>query len=228
MPARRIPILVHLLGAAIASAIAADWLLRLVAPAPAIVPPPAPAVAVREPDATLAARMFGDVNSGPVAASLNVQVDGVFAAGPDSSAVIAVDGKPSRAVLIGQDVVSGTRLVEVRPDGVTLEHGGARTQYAVPLPSIAASSAPTASFSREGNTLTAPSQDTVTAKGPTTGRPLVHSTPSGAFAVAPPAPPAPPGSRGAPEEAQTQAPGHVPPMSPNGPFPPGPGSSPGG
>jgi len=159
MAARRIPILVHLAGAALASALVAYWLLRLLAPAPPVVPVAAAPAAFRDPDAGLAARMFGDLGSGPAASSLNIQVTGVFAAATDSSAVIAVDGRPSRAVLLGHDVVAGYRLVEVRPDGITLEHQGLRSNYAVPAPNLAKASSPVPLFSREGDTLTAPSQE---------------------------------------------------------------------
>jgi len=159
MTARRIPILVHLAGAALASALAAYWALRLIAPAPSMVAPSAPAATFREPDAGLAARLMGDVGSGPMASSLNLQVSGVFAAATDSSAVIAVEGRPARAVLLGRDVAPGFRLVEVRPDGITLEHEGVRTKYVVPAPTLAKATSSAPMFTREGDTLTAPSQE---------------------------------------------------------------------
>jgi general secretion pathway protein C len=157
MSARRTPILVHLLGAAAASALLAYWVLKLI-DAPTAPPPPPPAqVGLREPDAGLAGRMFGDVGAGAPASALNVQVSGVFAAGRASSAVVSVDGKPQRAVLLGQELSQGVRLAEVRPDGVTLVQGGTRTQISVPAPTIARSTAPVAAYRREGATLTAPS-----------------------------------------------------------------------
>ncbi|HYA66124.1 MAG TPA: type II secretion system protein N [Burkholderiaceae bacterium] len=159
MTARRIPILVHLAGAALASALAAYWVLRLMAPAPSMVAPPAPVASFREPDAGLAARLMGDVGSGPAASSLNIQVGGVFAAATDSSAVISVEGRPPRAVLLGRDVAPGFRLVEVRPDGITLEHEGVRTKYVVPAPTLAKATSSAPMFTREGDTLSAPSQD---------------------------------------------------------------------
>jgi len=163
MAARRIPILVHLAGAALASALAAYWVLRLLAPAPPVVPSAAPAPVAREPDAGLAARLLGDVGSGPASSALNIQVNGVFAAGNDSSAVISVEARPPRAVLLGHNVVAGYRLVEVRPDGITLEHDGVRTNFAVPAPTVAKSTSPAPMFSREGDTLTAPSQEVASA-----------------------------------------------------------------
>lgn len=159
MTLRRTPILIHLLGAAVASALLAFWALRLMAPTTHAAPAGAASATLREPDAALAARMFGDVAAGPLASALNVQVSGVFAAGKSSSAVISIDGKPARAILLGQEVAPGVRLAEVRPDGVALVRDGARSQYNVPPTAIAKASAPMSTFHREGATLTAPSMD---------------------------------------------------------------------
>jgi general secretion pathway protein C len=156
---RRASILVHLLGAVAAGALLAFWGLKLATSASAIAPPPPPPPMAREPDAALAARMFGDVGAAP-ASALNVQVSGVFAAGRASSAVISVDGKPPRAVLLGREVAPGVRLSEVQRDGVTLEQDGGRTQYKVPPATVAQASAPTETFRLEGATLTAPSIET--------------------------------------------------------------------
>ena len=185
MNPRPTPILLHLLGAAIASAIIAYWVMRLVSAPPSAPPVPVAQVATRDPDVRLAARMMGDVNSGQVSGSMNIQVSGVFAAGKDSSAVISVDGKPARAFLIGQDVAAETKLVEVRPDGITVERDGLRSQYTVPLPMIAQSTAPSQTFFRDGNNLTAPAQDPAPARPGAPGRgqmminaPLPSSTPA--------------------------------------------------
>jgi general secretion pathway protein C len=196
--------LVHLLGAAVASALLAYWVLRLIAPATPAAPASAPAAVAREPDAALAARMFGDVGSGPLASALNVQVSGVFAAGKSSSAVIAVDGKPPRAVLLGQEVAMGVRLTEVRPDGVTLERDGARSQYSVPAAAIAKASAPMTTFRREGATLTAPSLDVgASGKAPAMA---VQNAPAGAAQPSS----AMPGHNIPPESQTPRHPGPVP------------------
>lgn len=181
MSARRTPILVHLLGAAAASALLAYFALKLIE-APTAPPPPAPPPALaRDPDAGLAGRMFGDVGTGAPASSLNIQVSGVYAAGRASSAVLSVDGKPQRAVLLGQELSSGVRLAEVQADGVTIEQGGTRTHISVPPPSIAQSTTPVASFRREGATLTAPSVETPNAgRAPLPGQaPLASGGPGG-------------------------------------------------
>ncbi len=174
MTTRQTPLLVHLVGAAMASAAAAFWILRLLTPAPAAAPAPAVAPLASAPDPVLAARIFGDVNTGPALAVRNIQVLGVFAAGRSSSAVIAVDGRPARAVLLGQDAAAGLRLVEVQPDGVTLESDGSRTHYAVAAVNIARATAPSALFRRDGNTLTAPSLDAAPAGRPVVPPPVVR------------------------------------------------------
>lgn len=156
MGLRRTPILIHLLGAAAASALVAFWALQLIAPATPAAPAATTATLFREPDAGLAARMFGDVGA-RTASTMNVQVSGVFAAGRSSSAVISMDGKPARAVLLGQELAEGVRLTEVRADGVVLERDGTRMQFIVPPAAVAKASAQAAVFRREGATLTAPS-----------------------------------------------------------------------
>lgn len=224
MTARRIPILVHLVGAAVASALAAFWILRLMAPAPSMLPPTAPGMTFREPDAELAARLMGEVSSGPVASSLNVQVSGVFAAGADSSAVIAVDGRPPRAVLLGRDVAPGFRLVEVRPDGITIEHDALRSKYAVPAPALAKATTSAPMFSREGDTLTAPSQD-VSAAGKTAldaSRPVAGGAPPAATLM-------PPGGAalGSAAEEPATGPGRTTRLRPGAPVQPAPVVQPG-
>jgi len=145
---------------ALVVAIAAYWAIRILTPAPASQPPPPPPAAMREADPALAARMFGAVQAPPTLASaLNVQPLGAFAAGRQSAAVLAVDGKPARVYLLDQEVASGARLVEVRKDAVTIEHGGVRRDFALPaLPSVnLGGSPPPPGFTREGMVLTAPS-----------------------------------------------------------------------
>jgi hypothetical protein len=187
MKLRQAPITIHLLGAAVASALAAYWILKLVStPVSPVAAVAGPALAVREPDARLAARLFGDLNSGPAAVARNVQVSGVYADGHDSSAVIAVDGKPSRAVMLDHEAAPGLRLVEVRVDGITLEYAGARTEYAVPPISVARATVPTPLYRRDGNVLTAPTLDPSVPNRPPAAAPA-----PGRFsgAVAPPPPP---------------------------------------
>jgi hypothetical protein len=184
---------VHLLFFAGVVAIGAYWGVRIFTPAPSTAPPPLPPPPLRDPDAALAARMFGKVAVNPVAVATNIQGVGAFAAGKDSSAVLAVDGKPPRVYLIGQEVVPGTRVVTVTQEVVVLESPAGRQEVRLPPPPAVAMSGapPPQNFSREGNTLTAPSV-------------------SGAPAIAPRPPPPPP----PPPAAPGTVPGAPPPSTP--------------
>jgi len=156
---KKLPALfLHLAMLALVCAVATYWVLKIVTPPPSATPPSVAAPAPRDVDPTLAARMFGLVQAPSVVAS-NVQLIGVFSAGRDSSAIVAVDGKPARVVLMGQSVSAGAKLVEVRPDGVTLDNNGARQDLRLPLRApvaIGAAPPPPAGYTREGNTLAAP------------------------------------------------------------------------
>jgi general secretion pathway protein C len=161
--------LVHFVGAALACAQLAYWSIRLTTAPPAAAPMPARGVQTREPDASLLAREFGLVETVSNVTN-NIQVSGVFAAGRDSAAVMTVDDRPARAVLLGQEVVPGSTLVEVQSQGVTLESGGVRRQLQVPRAPLATVGGPAinAGFERHGNVLTAPSVE----GAPTTVRPI--------------------------------------------------------
>jgi general secretion pathway protein C len=154
-------LLIHFVGGALVCAQLAYWAIRLMTPPPAPAPASVRAVAARDPDAALLARAFGQVERVVPAAIANIQVAGVFAAGPDSAAVFVVDDKPARAVRLGQEVAPGSTLVEVQPQSVTLDSGGVRRQLRVPDLPIATSNGPLAGagFERRGNVLTAPSLD---------------------------------------------------------------------
>jgi general secretion pathway protein C len=185
--------LMHLSMLALVCAIAAYWAIRILTPAPASVAPPPPAVALREVDPVLAARMFGLVQAAaPARLTLNVQALGAFSAGRDSAAVLVVDGKPARVYLLNQDVAGGARLVDVRRDAVTIEHDGARRDFALPpQPMLGLGGGrPPAGHTREGNTLTAP---TVATAGQPAAAPQRPLAPRGAAPqpMAVPTPPAP-------------------------------------
>jgi general secretion pathway protein C len=172
---------VHLLFFALVMAIAAYWGVRIFTPAPTAAPPPIPPPPVRDPDPVAAARMFGKVERIQAVTS-NVQAIGAFAAGKDSSAVLSVDGRPARVFLLGQEVAPGMRLVGVTWEAVVLESGGARQEVRLPARAIAAfgGAPPPPNFTRDGNSLTAPSVG-----GPAGARP---NAPGGAL----PQPPQPP------------------------------------
>ncbi|MEP6609331.1 MAG: hypothetical protein ABJA83_11700 [Burkholderiaceae bacterium] len=166
--------------------IASYWSIRIFTPAPTSAPPPLPPPPLRDPDPVAAARMFGKVDVVQAVAT-NVQAQGLFSAGKDSSAVLVVDGKPARAFVIGQEVAPGTKLVSVTSDIAVLEANGTRQEVRLPPRPVAqfGGMAPPPNFSREGNTLTAPSSDAA----PNIPRPA--APPRTAFPQAPPVVPAP-------------------------------------
>lgn len=181
---------VHLLFFAGVVAIAAYWAVRIFTPAPTAAPPPLPPPPLRDPDAAAASRMFGKVEVAQVVVAANIQALGAFAAGKDSSAVLVVDGKPSRVFLVGQEVVPGTRLASINSDVIILETPSGKQEVRLPPPPAAAVSGgpPTQNFKRDGNTLTAPSS---------TGAPAIPRP--GSPSMPPPQPPPgmpqnPPGS----------------------------------
>ncbi|MGE5336727.1 MAG: type II secretion system protein N [Gemmatimonadota bacterium] len=184
-------LLTHLVMLALVCAIAAYWVLKIVTPAPPAAPPPVAVAAPRAADPILAARMFGLVQTAPLAAASNIQLGGVFSAGKDSSAILAVDGKPGRVVLLGQSVAAGIKLAEVRRDGVTLDNNGVRQDLRLPLrtPVAMGGPPPPAGFTREGNTLAAPSAGAPSApmtglrapSVPPAGFPVPANVPPGGF-----------------------------------------------
>lgn len=121
----------HLILFALTAAVAAYWVVRISTPPPQPAPPPLVAEPPRQVDASLAARMFGKIQVAVVRAS-NILVAGVFVAGKDSSAVLRVDGKDPRAFVLGQEIASGTTLVDVRADAVTIERDGLRQTLSAP------------------------------------------------------------------------------------------------
>lgn len=185
-------VLLHTVMLAIVCAIAAYWAIRILTPPPSAAPPPVAATPPRDPDPVLAARMFGLVQTAPSAVASNVQVGGVFAAGKDSAAILIVDGKPARVFLLGQDIAPGVKLVDVRPDGVSIEGAGGRQDLQIPLRQVASVSVggppPAPAYTLEGNTLSAPSQPGSAAPAPV--RPGAPSfAPSAPAAQPMPAPP---------------------------------------
>jgi len=148
---------VHLVFFAVVTAIAAYWGVRIFTPAPAAAPPPMPPPPLRDPDPVATARMFGKVERIQTVTT-NVQAIGAFSAGKDSSAVLSVDGRPARVFLLGQEVSPGMKLVEVGPQSVYVESGGARQELRLPARAVAAfgGAPPPPNYVREGNTLTAP------------------------------------------------------------------------
>jgi general secretion pathway protein C len=194
---------VHFVFFALVMAIAAYWAVKIFTPSPTAAPPPLPPPPVRDPDPVAAARMFGKVERVQTVAT-NVQAIGAFAAGRDSSAVLSVDGRPARVFLLGQEVAPGMKLVSVTAEAVVLDVGGARQEVRLPARAVAAfgGAPPPPNFTREGNTLTAPSAGAVAPPG----RP---NLPAG---VPMPPPQMPPPQMAAPPEVEQAPPPGTPPQ----------------
>lgn len=196
---------VHFVFFALVMAIAAYWGVKIFTPAPTAAPPPLPPPPVRDPDPVAAARMFGKVERVQAVAT-NVQAIGAFAAGRDSSAVLSVDGRPARVFLLGQEVAPGMKLVSVTAEAVVLDVGGGRQEVRLPARAVAAfgGAPPPPNFTREGNTLTAPSAGSVAAPG----RP---NMPAGM--PVPPPPQMPPQQMAPPQEVEQAPPPGAPPQT---------------
>lgn len=177
--------LFHAAMLALAVAAATYWVVRLMTPAPAPPPPPAVVAPPRAADPLLLARLFGQVPSA-AASTGNVQVTGIYAAGARSAALLAVDGKPARAFVVGQEVTPGLTLKSVEPTRVVLSGRDTSMELTVPPPPAApAGGAP------------APAASAATRQGGVLSAPSVAQAPTPARAAAPVAspPPAPPASR---------------------------------
>ena len=137
-------LLIHFVGAGLAFAQLTWWTIRLMTPPPAPAPVSMPAVTAHDPDPVLLARAFGQVESAAPAALANVRVTGVYAGGPESAAVFVVEGRPAKAVRLGEEVAPGSTLVEVDSQSVTLDSAGVRRRLRLPsLPvALSGSSAP--------------------------------------------------------------------------------------
>lgn len=194
-------IAVHLVFFALVMAIAAYWGVRIFTPAPTAAPPPVAPPPMRDPDPVAAARMFGKVER-IQAATTNIQAIGAYSAGKDSSAVLSVDGRPARVFLLGQEVAPGLRLAAVGAEVVVLESGGARQELRLPPRAVAAfgGAPPPPNFTRQGNTLSAPSA------GATTG-----GRPAGAPTGQLPQPPQPQQPQPQPQLPQPEPPPPAPP-----------------
>ncbi len=206
---------VHLVFFVAVLAIAGYWGIRIFTPSPLAAPPPLPPPPLRDPDPLAAARMFGKVDVVQSVAS-NVQALGIFAAGKDSSAVLIVDGKPARVFLVGQEVAPGMKLVSVTSELAILETTSGRQEVRMPAQPIAQlggfPAAP--NFSREGNTLTAPSSE----GAPNIPRPSPSQAPRSALPQPPPMPAPQFPTQQVPPQMQQQVPQQPQPM-PQQPMP---------
>jgi hypothetical protein len=118
----RLPLSWRGVGALIMGVLLARWTWILFTPDTLAVLPPKP-----DNTGNVAETLFG--SSGGAATSDaelgNVHLVGVFS-GKHGFAVLKTDEKTQRGVALGEDVIKGTKLVEVDVDHVVLEHNGVR------------------------------------------------------------------------------------------------------
>lgn len=154
---KRLPSVLSLLLFIALCASLAYWLLQWVAPPPR--PVAAPPVAQRAmPPLASAANLFG---GNPQSGAAKIQLHGLIRSGraADSIAIIAVEGKPSRALRIHSEIVPGVHLKEVRARTVILsERSGDRELI---LPEFSAQSGASQAMVDAGNNLVQPQQPAV-------------------------------------------------------------------
>lgn len=107
------------------------WLLQWMAPSPRPVAAP-PQTARALPPVAAAANLFG--GRAQASGMANVQLKGIIrAASPqDSSAIIAVEGKPARALQANAEVTSGLRVKAIHARSVVLSDRGAERELSLP------------------------------------------------------------------------------------------------
>jgi len=124
----RLPLSWHGVGALVVGISLARWTWILFAPQTLSVFPPKSDVGGKESE-----KIFGRVASNNAATNNNdvvlgnAHLVGVFT-GKQAFAVLKMDEKTQRGVALGDEVVKGTKLIEVANDHVVLEHNGARQQ----------------------------------------------------------------------------------------------------
>ncbi len=104
------------------------WGAILLAPRPAAPPPALTAGAAPAADTGPVSAWFG---AGP-AVRVQVASSGLIAAGPRSSAILAVDGGRARTFGVGAELGRDLYLEEVRADGVVVRQGGQTSFIEVP------------------------------------------------------------------------------------------------
>lgn len=131
---KRLPLFVSLIAVVALSASLAYWTMQWLTP-PVRPLAAAPAGNAPEPSPEAAAGLFGGQSAAVVAS--NYQLKGVVAAGNGrgSAAILVADGKPARALGVGEEVAPGVTLKEIAPRFVLLSEGGAVKRVELPAES---------------------------------------------------------------------------------------------
>jgi general secretion pathway protein C len=113
------------------SATLAYWIVQWTALAPRTVSAPSKSEHPMPP-VSAAASLFGGRSSGSVIA--NLQLRGVIHAGsePDSVAIIALEGKPPRALTVNSEIVSGVIVKEILNKTVVVSEKGVERELGLP------------------------------------------------------------------------------------------------
>jgi general secretion pathway protein C len=117
---KRLPLVLTLVALVALAASIAYWILQLYQP-PQRPIAAAPLVEAPAPSMDAAATLFGG-QAAQVAA--NYQLTGVISAGPQSVAIIAANGAPAKALMIGKELAPGVTVAEVHARYVMLSDGG--------------------------------------------------------------------------------------------------------
>lgn len=130
-PARRWPERLSLLLFMLLCGCITYWVMQLDKPSTRVVFAPQQ-TEIPQIDVSTASGLFG--GRGTVVVASNYQLLGIVAAknSDDSVAIISADGKPSRAVRQGKELLPGTRLREVHATYVLLSEGGVLKRVTLP------------------------------------------------------------------------------------------------
>lgn len=133
---KRLPVFVSLIAVVALSASLAYWTMQWLTPPVRPLAAAAPVGSAPAPSLEAAAGLFGGQSAVVVAS--NYQLKGVVAAGNGrgSAAILAADGKPARALGVGEEVAPGVTVKQIAPRFVLLSEGGAvkRVELAAETP----------------------------------------------------------------------------------------------
>ena len=128
---KRLPVVFSFLLFLTLSATLAYWIVQWTAPAPRAVSAPPTSERSMAP-VSAAASLFGGRSPGSTIA--NVQLRGVVHSGSlsDSVAIIAVEGKPPRALMLNSEIVPGMIVKQILNKTVVVSEKGAERELSLP------------------------------------------------------------------------------------------------